>query len=261
MHVMKMDVLDLRYKKPDSVNYPNKEYTYTIGTNINISPSTSLVGVTYEITPLSTLTNSGLVFDSTTGIISGIASSTISKKDFTLRAYNRDGEALFTFSLALSYGAPTSIKYNENSYTVHATKVTLIEKPIVDSEDPNLEFSISPDLPNNLYIIKSSGQIEGILEEPFDSKVYTVTVKNDMGNTDTTVTLRGIWPSPTLLEYSQNDISILKGNTYESDIPTQSQHITSFTTEPTLPYPFTINQSNGVIYTTAVANDLITKSS
>jgi Putative Ig domain. len=166
---------------PSSIVYSQTSFVETKGTAMtSITPT---VGggpvVTWSILP--TLP-SGLIFDSSTGEISGTPTSLSTLTTYTITAENSGGSTTTTVDITVNDVAPSSIVYTQTSFVeTKGTAMTSITPTV--SGGPVITWSILPALPSGLSIDSSTGEISGTPTALSTITTYTITAENSGGST------------------------------------------------------------------------------
>ena len=172
--------LSVTLLKPSNFSYQSTSYNFVVGNLItSISPSINGTIESYSISP--TLDN-GLVFSSSSGIISGTPNLAQSSKEYTITASNSGGSVTFKLSIVILPIAPSNLSYPKNNLILYAGSPMQILTPSVNGDINS--YSVSPDLPLGLNINEKSGVISGT---PLDGKTFEVnhiiTATNSVGST------------------------------------------------------------------------------
>jgi gliding motility-associated-like protein len=142
---------------------------------------------TYTISPA---LPTGLVLNTTTGVITGTPTVNSASRTYTVTGTTASGCAgTTTFTLEVfSATAPSALSYSPASQTVRQATAINEMTPTISGGTPR--YSISPALPAGLSINATTGIISGTLTAAQTGSVtYTVTATNTGGSTTATVTL------------------------------------------------------------------------
>lgn len=182
---------------PLGLSYRDLAPTYTVGEAITPNtPSASGGPITgYSIAPA---LPAGLLFDASTGVISGTPSATAAAADYVVTGSNASGSATVTLRVAvqpalvapatLSYATPLALYVTSEPITPNTAQVT---------GGPASSFTVSPALPSGLSLNATTGAITGTPSAVQSLATYTVTASNAAGSAQTqvqiVVTSRGHW--------------------------------------------------------------------
>ena len=196
-----------------------------------------------------TIAPAGLVFDNTTGAISGTPTVVSSSTSYTVTASNTGGSATATITVEVEVAPPSGITFSPSSLT--AEKGTSIT-PVVPtaSGGPVASWSITPALPAGLSFNTSTGEINGTPTAVSPSTTYTITATNAGGSGTATVTIAVNDVAP-VMSYTPDDLEMTK-NTASSDLPlaptvTGSGTVVSWAISPSLPTGLSFNTADGTI--------------
>jgi Putative Ig domain/Secretion system C-terminal sorting domain len=233
-----------------TVNPPAPVISYTPSTNIYsngtaitpLSPAnTGGAAVSYSISaPLPT----GLLFSTTTGIISGTPTATSTATTYTITATNAGGNGSTTVNLTVN-PLPPVISYtpSANIYTVN-TAITPL--PPTNTGGAAVSYSIGPALPAGLSLNTITGVISGTPTAISLLTTYTITATNPGGSGSTTVTIT-VNPAPPVISYTPST-SIYTVGAAASQTPINTGGAsTSYVIGPALPAGLTFNTTTGVI--------------
>ena len=214
---------------------------YTIGTTITALSPTVVANVdSYSISP--SLPN-GLIFNTTTGIISGTPTELSQATDYEVTATNSGGSTSFILSIEIIDSAPTTLSYTTpNVFIIDETITNLV--PMVSGE--NLEFSIVPSLPNGLSFDETTGIISGTPTQLSNPNNYTVTASNSGGSTSFVLSIEVIDVAPMSLTYSTPNIFTID-ETITNLVPIVSGENLEFSIVPSLPNGLSFDESTGII--------------
>ena len=164
------------YKAPSISYSPSSETYNTCGAITPLTPTnTGGGGVTWSISPNLTA-NTGLTFNTSTGVISGTATMTSAATVYTITATNNGGTSNFNVTIAVT--GPTTISYPGTEVYNDGTAITAVS-PTVTGTVPT-SYSISPSLTANtgLTFNTSTGVISGTPTIPSTPTTYTITGTN-----------------------------------------------------------------------------------
>ena len=200
--------------------------------------------VSYSISP--TLPT-GLVLNTTSGVISGTATVARAATQYIITATNAVGSATATISITVNEVAPSGLSYPSSSLTL--TNGTSMGTLTPTSTGGDIEsYSISPLLPAGLTLDQSIGVITGTPAGAISSTTFTVTGTNTVGSATTTLTITVNNVAPSGLNYSNNPLVATSGTKANDMLPSFTGGIaTAYTISPTLPGGLSINPSTGII--------------
>ena len=165
--------------------------TVTFTENVAITPITPVnTGGAVDSWSISTPLPAGLVFNTTTGGISGTPVVTSLATTYTIVATNEAGSALASLTVSVGAVLPALPEISYSPSTISATKDVAIS-PLLPTNTGGAATSwlISPALPSGLSINVATGSITGTPTVVSSSTVYTVTAYNAAGSDTTTVTI------------------------------------------------------------------------
>lgn len=233
---------------PSSLAYTTATATYTLGSAISPNNPSANGGpvVSYSITPV---LPTGLLFNTTTGIISGTPSILAATASYTVTATNSGGNTTATLTITVNDAAPTGLTYSTNPAIYTKGVAIASNTPSTSGGGAVISYAISPALPTGLNFSTSTGIISGTPSVLSTTTTYTVTATNTGGSTPATVTITVNDVAPTGLTYSTNPAVYTKGSTIASNTPSTSGGgaVVSYVIFPALPTGLNFNTSTGVI--------------
>jgi gliding motility-associated-like protein len=231
---------------PSALSYPASTYQFTNGASIgSLTPSiTSGTGsTTYSISPS---LPTGLVFNTTTGVISG-TTNVVSNTIYTITASNSYGST--TYPLQITTGVAPAFTYVSPQVYTAGTSISALA-PVLTAGTGNINYTISPALPTGLAIDPLNGTITGTPSTGIAvaASTYTVTATNAFGSGTANISIQVLGP-PTNLSYGGNlayPINIaLSGS---GSVPTISSNpAATFSINQALPAGLSFNTSTGAI--------------
>lgn len=163
---------------PQSISYTT-ENVFVKNTSVNLLPTVSnFTAVSYSITPA---LPSGLYFNTSTGIITGYATTTLGATTYTITATDANAATIScTLVITVNDRAPATLSYK-------AQNLFVINNPVVDlvptsSGGTATNYTITPALPNGLSINAATGVISGTPTATSVEQTYTVTAANISGS-------------------------------------------------------------------------------
>ncbi len=167
-----------------SISISPATVTATVGTaiaDISITSSGGAVA-SYGIAPD---IGNGLLFDATTGTISGTPTAVAEAISYTITATNSGGTATATVAITVNAAAVAVPIINISATTVTATVGTAIaDISITSSGGAVASYGIAPDIGNGLLFDATTGTISGTPTAVAEAISYIITATNS-GGTDT----------------------------------------------------------------------------
>ena len=229
---------------PPAISYSSPN-VFTKGVSISaLSPvSTGGAVSSYSINP--PLPYGGLIFNTTTGVISGTPIEISAPITYTITATNSTGSTTASITIEVKDVLPSALSYTTpNVYAVGTSIATLYP---TNSGGVISNYTISPSLPGGLVLNPATGVISGTPSLALAATTFTITGTNSGGSTSTTISIRVTDAAPTTLEYSTPNV-FFKGVVISSLSPSNSGGaIVSYAISPSLPAGLTLNTSTGTI--------------
>ena len=229
-----------------SISIDPAAVTVTVGTAIQPITISSSGGdvVSYTIAPA--IAN-GLLFDATSGTISGTPTAVAPSRTYIITATNSGGTAMATVAITVNDVAP-SISINPAAVTV--TVDTAIQPITISSSGGGnvVSYSIDPTLPDGLTLNPATGTISGIPTAVAPSRTYTITATNSGGTAMATIaiTVNDVAPSISI----SRDTLVATAGTAIQPITISSSgggNVVSYTIAPAIPNGLSFNATNGTI--------------
>lgn len=237
-----------------TISYQGSPFSYSSGAVVNITPTTTGSPTSYFITPpLSGVY--GLTFDTTTGVISGTA-TTHALTSYSITATNGGGTSAPTnisITVNAASGTAPTISYSGSPY-LFAPGQSVYFSPATLTGSPAPTISVSPSLSGlGLMVNSFNGIISGTaVAGPIAS--YTVLAQNGTSPDGQAIISIGVGQAPAGLSYTPQVSTIYKGTAITPMSPTVSYSPTNYTVTPALPAGLTLSSTTGVISGTPTTN-------
>ena len=232
-----------------TLSYPSVSLTLTMNTaNAEIPFEPSLTGpgeiLTWE---LEGTLPSGMNFDSTTGILSGIPAELWLTSNYTVWANNSGGSVDFSFDLTVIDQVPNNVVYPDLNLTLTNNSAMIPQIPSVTGAGSITSWEISGELPNGIIFNQSTGEISGTPTELWTLTQYTVWANNSGGSVITEFNLSVIAIVPSV-GYSLDTLTLTVGELMTPHTPSNiGGDVVSWEVEPELPNGISINSLTGEI--------------
>ena len=189
----------------------------------------------------------GLVFDNSTGTISGTPTENSPIATYTIVATNTGGNATITVSITVNDVVPSAITYSGSPFTLTNGVAMSANMPsaaggAVDS------WSISPALPTGPTFDTATGEISGTPTVISPLTTYTITATNTGGSDTATITLEVNDVAPSSIVYSGTPYTLTNNTAMQDDIPTSTGGpVVSWSITPALPSGLVFDTATGEI--------------
>mmetsp|Transcript_28753 Transcript_28753/g.79189 ORF Transcript_28753/g.79189 Transcript_28753/m.79189 type:complete len:1154 (-) Transcript_28753:131-3592(-) len=264
--------------KPDGIKYDGLEDSCA-GDFVEVKPT--IEGGKPKTWTVSPELPPGLSLDQATGVISGACEKVAEKKEYTVTASNKSGSASVAFNFGVAESPPESICYPglKDEYP-HAAVMHLLPdvhfrgmssaegkpritinwekaKAVVTSMRKtmptevkmllnNLEYSITPALPEGLQLIERTGVITGKPMKPMGPQEYEVTTKNVSGSASTTIKFAIRLQPPDELSFPSADGTFYVGSPMSLS-PEVEGLVEEWTVSTPLPAGLELDHVSGII--------------
>ncbi len=227
---------------PSNLTYSASPATYTIGQPItpNVPSSAGGAVVSYS---LGACVNTGLSFNSTTGVFSGTPTM-VTSGFCTITATNTGGSTSVTIGITVNDIPPGIISYPVNPAVYTYGQPIAADIPTTSGGGVVITWSISPTLPAGLIFSSYTGGIMGTPTAVSAATDYTVTARNSGGTATATLTVSVNNTPPTGLSYGTNPAvySIYQSIAYNRPTLGGGPGVT-WTVSPPLPTGLSLNTS------------------
>jgi hypothetical protein len=246
--------LSVTLLKPSNFSYQSTSYNFVVGNLItSISPSINGTVEAYSISPI---LDNGLVFSSSSGIISGTPNLAQSSKEYTLTASNSGGSVTFKLSIVILPIAPSNLSYQSNSITV---KLGTPLSPLIPSINGDATtYSINPTFNNGLNFNATTGIISGTPTFTQSIKNYIITASNSGGSTNFTISILILPIAPSNLRYQSSNLTLTIGSVINNLNPSVDGSVSSYSINPSLTNGLIFNTSTGIISGTPTSTQSLT---
>jgi hypothetical protein len=234
----------------------NNSISFDVNSEVLLIPKISgTLPITYSNIGPTYLPNN-IKLNSSTGIISGISSSTYSIISYTIRATNILGSIDNTITITTNDKVPDSFNYNNGSSInlgTNQTSITPYPPNPLNNKGTNLIYSIDPPFNNTingLNINSSTGIISGSTPSTPKSQIYNVKASNNNNlqfkNYSLTINVLDLPPIDFSYNSGTNVITTNNNLPFSYSPTTQTGSNLIWSSSPALPNGITLNQ-NGVI--------------
>jgi hypothetical protein len=228
---------------PNSLSYNSPNVFTKNSTIASLNPTVSGGAVvSYSIAPgLST----GLIFNTSTGVISGTPTALKTITTYTVTASNSGGSTTFGVVITVNDIAPFALSYSSPNVYTKNTMISSLNPAV--SGGAVVNYSISPSLSTGLTFNTITGRISGTPTAIRSLTSYTVTATNSGGSTtfDVVITVNDIAPSA--LSYNSPNV-FTKNSAIANLNPTVSGGaVVSYSIAPSLPLGLSFNTITGEI--------------
>lgn len=231
---------------PTGFIYSTTSLVTNLGTPINAISPTAGGGaiVSYSISPI--LPN-GLIFNTSTGIISGTPVEPIVNTLFTIIATNAAGSTSTNIEIAVNVIAPSALSYSVSTITfTEATTISSLSPTI--SGGAVTAYTVIPNLPLGLTLNPLTGVISGTPSASSNFTNYIVTATNASGSTTYTLSIQvNALTVPANLTYSANTFSLTNGQAVNALTLSQTGGVATYTITPNLPNGLNFSNVTGAI--------------
>ncbi len=183
---------------PSNLVYPQPVIAATAGQAITVDVPTVTGTVTsYTISPA---LPAGLVFNTSTGAISGIPAVAAVLTVYRVTATNSAGSTTAGVSISVDAVAtpPSNLNYPQTAITVAVGQAIVTDIPNVTGTVAS--YSVSPALPAGIALNSSTGALSGASTTAMAQVPYVVTAANASGSTTATITITVTKALTTLLD-------------------------------------------------------------
>ena len=202
-----------------NISYSPATNVFTAGTAISSWTPTNSGGAatSWSISPA---LSAGLLFNTSTGVISGTPTSQSFFTIYTITATNVTGSSSFNINITVNNPAPPNISYSPstNTYVVGTAISTLTPS---NTGGTVVSYAVSPSLPAGLSLNTSTGVISGTPTAVTATATYTVTATNTGGSSSATLTLT-VNPQLPAISYSPSTNSYPINTAISSLTPTNT---------------------------------------
>jgi alpha-tubulin suppressor-like RCC1 family protein len=174
-------VITVNDAAPSSLAYSANQALYTKGVVIatNTPSSTGGAVLSYSVSPA---LPRGLIFNTSTGVISGTPTEIAAQATYAVTAANSGGSSTVGLIITVNDVAPSNLTYSTNPALYTDGVAIAIDTPS-STGGAVVSYSVSPPLPVGLNLDTSTGEISGTPTGIAAQATYTVTATNSGGFT------------------------------------------------------------------------------
>ena len=233
------------------VSYTPSTNVYTVGTAITaLTPTnTGGAGTSWSIGPS---LPAGLIFNTSTGVITGTPTGTSPVTTYSISADNSGGTSTAYITLSCINPTPPIISYTPSSNTFITGTAIATWSP-VNTGGAASSWAISPTLPAGLSFDPTTGNITGAPTAISATTSYTVTATNTAGSGTAGITIT-INPTAPAISYTPASNTYSVGATITTWSPTNTGGpVTTWSISPGLPAGLSFDPATGNISGTPTA--------
>jgi hypothetical protein len=179
------------------LSYSTVNATYTRGTQIPDDTPTNTGGTptSYAVSPA---LPTGLILNTTTGVISGTPAAVTAEAVYTVTASYASGNSSVSLSITVNDIAPSGLTYGTNPATYADLAAIAANAPSWSGAGGTpTSFAVSPSLPAGLSLNSATGIISGTPSNGVSPQAsYTVTAANTGGSTTAALSITVIPQAP-----------------------------------------------------------------
>lgn len=190
----------------------------------------------------------GLLFDSSTGSISGVAQVTQPMSDYLVSGFNQFGSASTILALEVIGPPPCQLTYEVETVSLSQGQTLVPLLPVVGCGDVTI-YSIDPALPVGLSLNVSNGVLSGEAGGVHPLTHHEIMASNPAGFTSFTISIEVLVESPCNLQYPESEITLTVGDVLaDGFLPTsECGFISQYSVDPALPEGLLLNTETGEV--------------
>ncbi|MGE4614414.1 MAG: putative Ig domain-containing protein, partial [Planctomycetota bacterium] len=219
------------------------------------------LGVGDALTPLSPTTNCGdpenysispalppgIVLDTDTGVLEGIAQQQQPATSYQLTASNVTGQTSFELVIEVLPQPPCDLVYPSSPLTLQVGVPLASQVPSVGCGPVSL-YQSAPALPAGLILDLVSGVISGTPTTPVGSASYLIEASNSSGVATSSIQITVLPQPPCDLQYPVSAQTLVVGEDLPVQLPTNGcGAVDSYSISPALPPGLSLDQTSGGI--------------
>ena len=167
---------------PEDLKYPQIDDVYHVGEEVRLEPTIEGGVTSWQIEPA---LPAGLVFDESTGSITGAPTDIVDEQQYVVTASNEAGGTSAVLTFKVIAPKPEGLSYPQACDSYEVGQEVRIEPEAASCMFAT--YTVKPDLPPGLALDSKTGEISGAPGQVADLKEYTVTATNSGGSTSTKI--------------------------------------------------------------------------